>query len=288
MNMAKSDVGCTIGMTVSLPRLDLEAAFCVLAASGFEAVEVFVGQLGPGIVDVALLPAHAAAAARAARDAGLLVSTLNCIDRPLDPFRDEQSLAVAATQVAGYLRLGAAMGAQRILIWDGELDAPDLLANAPENLAQCIQRAYETCGPGDPPEVAVELHPNTFAFRHGMHEETAERLRAVGAGVCLDFCHAAVAFGRDFLSRLGPGLLAAVTHVHYADGDCVSEQLHFPPGHGVLNLGEITGALAGTGLPVAWDLFGWPGPRAAMAEGMQSYRAAVRVVGHRPGGTDPT
>ncbi len=285
--MAVNDVGRTIGMTVGLPRLDLETAFSVLAAAGFQAVEVFIGQLGPGIVEVPLFEAHAAAAAAAAQDAGLMVATLNCIDRPLDPFRDEAALAAAAEQVAGYLRLGAAAGARRILVWDGEIDEPDLVARAPRMLAACIGRAREACGLADPPDVAVELHPNTFAFRHAAHEETAERLRSVGAGVCLDFAHAAVAFGRDFLDRLGPGLLAAVTHIHYADSDCVSEQLHFPPGLGVLDLDAITGALVGTGLPVAWDLFGWPGPRAAMAKGMERYRAAVRAIATGSTGAGP-
>lgn len=272
------DVGHTIGMTVGLPRLDLEAAFTTLGEGGFEYAEVFLGQLGPGVVEVPLFPGHAAALADLGTATGVGVSTLNCIVGGFHPFGGADALRRAAEQVCHYLKLGHAAGAPRILIWDGELEAAEDAREAPDALAECVRRAVDMCELDDPPAVAVELHPNTFAFMHRVHDRTAERLRSVGAGVCLDFAHAGVALGPDFMERLGAGFLEAVTHVHYADSDCATEQLHVPPGHGVLDLDAALARLSGTGLPVAWDLFGWQSPRAAVARGMDRYRAAVSVV----------
>ncbi len=276
--MLARDAGRLIGMTIGLPKLDLEDSFRLLSAAGFAAVEIFLGQLGPGIVDVPLAEAHAVAAARAAEEAHLAVSTLNCITGPLDAYSSTSARRDAARAVAQALRLGAAMGAIRVLLWDGELDDPKLLPDAPAQLADCLHEAMAHCGTTHPPQIAVELHPNTFAFRHRLHELTAERLQAIGVGICLDFCHASVALGAQFIDQLSPQFLNAVTHLHYADTDGQSEQLHFPPGLGVLDLNAIIERLAGRGLPMAWDLFGWPSPRSAINAGMATYQAAVSTL----------
>lgn len=274
----KSDVGKTIGMTVIYAGMDLEEAAGELARAGFEAAEVFVGHLGPRVVPAPVLEAHAAAAVQVLSKTSLAVSTLNCIVGEFDPFTSDESLESTAEGLARHLRLGAAMGAPRILIWDGELDTPDLLAGAPSQLARMIERGRQLSGLHDVPAIAVELHPNTFGLKHRLHEEVAGALFAIGAGVCLDFCHAAVALGTDFAIRLSPEFLRAVTHVHFADSDGVSEQLHFPPGEGRVRIEEAERLLAGKGIGVAWDLFGWPAPRAAIAAGMERYRAAVTTI----------
>ncbi len=273
--MASVDAGCLIGMTIGLPKLDLEDAFRALHEAGFTAVEVFWGQLGPGLVEVPLSTAYATAVARAAKVADLKVSTLNCITGSLDAYGDASSRHKTAETIAQQLRLAAAMEADRILLWDGELDDPEKLVDAPKQLADCLAQALATSELADPPQIAIELHPNTFAFRHRLHEQVAKQLRAIGAGVCLDFCHAGVAFGPGFMDEFSPQFLDTVTHLHYADTDGLSEQLHFPPGEGVLNLEMVVARLAGRGLPMAWDLFGWPNPRFTFAKAMAKYREAV-------------
>ncbi len=279
--MPARDAGSLIGMTIGLPKLDVEDSLHLLSAKGFTGVEIFWGQLGPGIVDVPLSEAHAAAAGRAAREAGMEVSTLNCIIGPLDAYSSGSARRHTVQVVAQALRFGAAMGALRILLWDGELDDPTRLPDAPAQLADSLHEAMAQCGLAHPPEIAVELHPNTFAFRHRLHEETAERLQAIGAGICLDFCHAGVALGSHFIEEFSPQFLNAVTHLHYADTDGQSEQLHFPPGLGILDLDTVIEPLAGRGLAMAWDLFGWPAPRSAVSAGMAAYRDAVRTLqGH--------
>jgi sugar phosphate isomerase/epimerase len=282
------DAGKAIGMTVLYANLDLEQAVLELAQAHFEAAEVFVGHLGPSAPPAPVLEAHAVAAGDLLHQHSLGVSTLNCTVGFFDPFTSDESLEHTATGLARHLRLGAAMGSPRVLIWDGELDTPGSLQTAPSRLARMIERGRELSQLDQPPDVAVELHPNTFALKHRLHEETAEALVSVGAGVCLDFCHAGVALGPDFAVALSNGFWRSVTHVHWADSDCSSEQLHFPPGVGRVDIGAAEDALKGRGIGAAWDLFGWPGPRSATATGMARYRAGVTKISAINGGSGGT
>src|SRR5260370_41866493 len=174
------------------------------------------------------------------------------------------------------------MGSPRILIWDGELAEPSLLEHAWAKLARVIEVGRQHSGLAEPPAVAVELHPTTFALKHGRHDEVASALVSVGAGVCLDFCHAAVALGGEFADCLSAPFLDAVSHVHFADSDCVSEQLHFPPGAGRGHLDAVQRRLSGRGLAVGWGLFGWPAPRPAAAPRPDPYPAAGPRLSRAP------
>jgi sugar phosphate isomerase/epimerase len=279
MRTRPPDANLPLGMTVIFAHLDIEQAITELAGLGFGAAEIFVGHLGPRQVDAPVTEAHAAAIGEYVRGRGMVVSTLNCIAGEFDPFSSAESLGAAASAIARNLRLASAMGSPRILLWDGELDDSALLPSAPARLAQAIEMGRRKSGLTDPPQIAVELHPNTFAFRHSRHEETAVALVSAEAGVCLDFCHAAVALGPDFADAVSDSFIGAVTHVHYADSDCASEQLHFPPGRGSADLDSAGRRLAGRGLAAGWDLFGWPAPRQAAIAGMQQYMDVVRQIG---------
>jgi sugar phosphate isomerase/epimerase len=288
-NQGPVDAGKAIGMTVLYASVDLEQAVLQLTQAQFEGAEVFVSHLGPSAPPAPVLEAHAVAAGDLLRQYGLVVSTLNCTVGFFDPFSSDEALERTAAGLAWNLRLGAAIGSPRVLIWDGELDDPPLLKAAPSRLTQMIDRGRELSRLSQLPDVAVELHPNTFALKHGRHEETADALVSVGAGVCLDFCHAGVALGPDFARGLSDSFWRSVTHVHWADSDCSSEQLHFPPGAGRVDIGAAEDALAERGIGVAWDLFGWPGPRAATAAGMARYRAGVaKIAGPKITGTKNT
>ncbi len=273
------DHGRLVGMSIGLPRLDLEQAVRVLADTGFEAVEPHIAQLGPGILSVPLYERHGEIAGEVVRDAGLQVSSFNAVDDPsFRPFEGRNAEHSTAEGLAKHLRMADLMGAPRVLIWDGRADAPGAADTAPEILARVIAEAQNLSGLQRPPAVSVELHPFTFGLKHGRLADLASALSSVGAGICLDFCHFGVALGPDFLSKLDDAVVDAVNHVHYCDTDCRTSELHFPPGRGVLDLDAFAKRLAGRGLAVAWDLFEWEGPRRAMREHMGEYREFVRRV----------
>jgi sugar phosphate isomerase/epimerase len=256
-------------MTVALARMDAEAAAAELASLGFEAVEVHLLQLGPGLPGVPIFERHAEAFGEHLRRARIVVSSLNCAGAP--GFEPVQEPETAVKELARQLRLAAAMGAPRVLCWDGRGDRPD----APQRLAGCVEAALGQSGLAGPPAVSVELHPFTFALARRRVPEVAEALRGAGAGICVDFCHFGVALGRDFALELTPEVLRAVNHVHFADSDCATSELHFPPGEGVLDLDAIVARFSAPDVVLAWDLFGWPAPRAAIRRTMPVYARYV-------------
>jgi sugar phosphate isomerase/epimerase len=256
-------------MTVALARLDAESAAAELAALGFEAVEVHLLQLGPGLPGVPVFERHAEALGEHLRKVGITVSSLNCAGAPgFEPLQEPEA---AAKELARQLRLAAAMGAPRVLCWDGRGDAPD----APRRLAGCVEAALERSGLAELPAVSVELHPFTFALARRLVSEVAEALRGAGAGICVDFCHFGVALGPDFARELTPEVLGAVNHVHFADSDCATSELHFPPGEGVLDLDGLVARFSPLDVVLAWDLFGWPAPREAIRRTMPVYTQYV-------------
>jgi sugar phosphate isomerase/epimerase len=275
--VADRDTGLLIGSTAGFPRLDAEAAAAVLDELGFEATEVHLLQLGPGIGGAPAFEGHAAALGESLREAGLVVSTLNGAGAPgFEPLVDRQTWEEAADELARQLRLAAALGSPRLLCWDGRLPPDGDAHDAPRLLAECVAAALERSGLSDPPVVSVELHPFTFALERRLVPELAAALGDVGAGICLDFCHFGVALGPAFLDELGAEVLASINHLHFADTDCVTSELHFPPGKGVLDLASIVSGLHGLGVALAWDLFGWPAPRAAIRRYLSIYARFVR------------
>jgi sugar phosphate isomerase/epimerase len=204
------------------------------------------------------------------------VTGLNAVDdASFAPFGDADARERTVSGLAHHLRLAAAMDARTVVVWDGRARDRDEAAAAPALLGECIERALERSALSTPPAVSIELHPFTFALEFDLLGELAEALTARGAGICADFCHLAVARGARFHEELGE-IAGAINHVHYSDSDCVSSELHLPPGLGVLDLEAICNVvIADRDLDVGWDLFGWPSPRHAMREYRAPYLAAV-------------
>jgi sugar phosphate isomerase/epimerase len=276
MTSATPDHGKLIGMSLIAGRDDLETAAATVKALGFEGMEVHVNQLGPGLPGVPVFEAHAQAAGEVVRRAGLIVSTLNVVgDVTFNPFGGPDALTTTIEGLAAHLRWAAAMAAPRLLIWEGRVERRDDVDAACRTLAQAIETATRRSGLTNPPPVSCELHPFTFALKHRSLPQLARALRSAGAGICFDFCHFAVALGRDLLVHLDDEVVNAINHVHYADTDAKTSELHFPPGEGVLDLDAIGERIAGKSLALSWDLFGWPGPRHAVRSRMHVYRGFV-------------
>jgi sugar phosphate isomerase/epimerase len=271
------DHGKLVGMSVVLLRDDLETACRTIRDLGFDAIEVHGSHISPGMPGVTVYDAHAAAAGELIRRNGLQVSTLNVVgDASFQPFDGPDALRGTAEQMGRHLRWAAAMGSPRILIWEGRVAAAADVQGSLQILGEVIGRARDAAGLADPPRVSIELHPFTFGLAHRSLPQLAETLRSIGgAGICFDFCHFAVALGRDLLSAITDDVLDAIDHVHYSDSDCVTSELHFPPGLGVLDLDAIGARLAGRPIATSWDLFGWPAPRTAITDTFDHYRTFV-------------
>jgi sugar phosphate isomerase/epimerase len=263
-------------MSLVAGRDDLEIATATVKELGFEGTEVHASQLGPGMPGVPIFEGHAAAAGEVVRRAGLLVSTLNVVDDvTFDPFGGSAALEATIDGLAAHLRWADAMGAPRVLIYDGRVEDPAAVATACDTLARAIEAAGRQSGLTNPVPVSIELHPFTFALKHRALPQLGRALLSVGAGICFDFCHFGVALGKDVLDYIDDDALAAIDHIHYSDTDIATSELHFPPGEGVLDLDAIGARLAGKPIAASWDLFGWPEPRYAVRQGMEAYRTFV-------------
>ena len=277
MTAAPPDHGKLVGMSLMASRDDVETAAATVKELGFDAMEVHAVHLGPNLPGVPVFEAHAAAVGDVVRRAGLIVSTLNVVgDATFDPFGGEAALAATVDGLATHMRWAAAMGAPRILIWEGRVAKRGDVDGACTTLARAIETAARRSGLSDPPPVSCELHPFTFALKHRAVPPLARALRSIGAGICFDFCHFGVALGRDILAFIDDEVLAAIDHIHYSDTDTKTSELHFPPGEGVLDLDAIGARLAGKPIAASWDLFGWPGPRHAVHARMSAYTSFVR------------
>ncbi len=277
MTGAQPDHGKLIGMSLIAGRDDIEMAAATVKELGFDGMEVHFNQLGPGLPGVPVFEGHAAAAGEVVRRAGLIVSTLNVVgDITFDPFGGPDALTTAIEGLAAHMRWGAAMGAPRLLIWEGRVERRHDVDAACKTLAQLIESAGRRSGLSSPPPVSCELHPFTFALKHRTLPQLAAALGSVGAGICFDFCHFGVALGRDLLDHLDDDVVDAIDHVHYSDTDTKTSELHFPPGDGVLDLDAIGARIAGKPIAATWDLFGWPGPRHAVRSRMDVYRGFVQ------------
>lgn len=262
-------------MPVTFLREDLESALDdVLAAGDFEGVGLHVSHLGPGVESVAVGERHAEVAAELVRERGLVMSSFNVTgDFGFDPFTNGATFARSAEKVAYWLRLGAALEAPRVMMWDGVAELPD---DACARLRECIEAGRERSGLADPPPLTLELHPFTFALAHRRIAELIETLPSIGdVSLCWDFAHFAVALGPEFISELPDGFSDAIGEVHWCDSDGASSELHFPPGKGVLDLAALEAMLGGRPVPILWDLFSWPAPRDAIRRYMGAYAAAI-------------
>jgi sugar phosphate isomerase/epimerase len=259
-------------MTVATPKSDFEAASLEIAGLGYDGIEVNYEQLGTGIDEVSIAEPHGLAARNLLESLNLEVVALNAIDGSFQPHSD---LEVSIDSLANQLRVAGALGAPRVLTWDG-IAHERPTAEAIYVLTSAIEQALERSGLAEPPAICVEFHPFTLALARGAVAEVAAGLSGVRAGICLDFAHFGVALGPEFGGALTPDVIEAVDHVHWCDSDCRTEALHMPPGEGVLDLDALTDLLAPRDVILSFDLFGWPNPRTAMREAKDRYAAAVR------------
>jgi sugar phosphate isomerase/epimerase len=269
------------GMSFFFPRLDIEQIIDEHARCGFDAIEIHVQHVSPG-VPVPLTPQHGRAVGEVAARAGLRITTLNAAPHPqFTPHLGREAFRESVDTLVDLLRMADAMRAARVLVWDGVVAAEGDVKAAARSLAACIGEARDRSELERPPLVSIEMHPFTFALQHGGLAELAEAVVPSDAVLCLDFCHCAVALGRDFIEVIPDDVFAMVGHIHFSDSDARTSELHFPVGAGVLDLNALRERFAGTRVPAAWDLFGWPGVRAALHEGIAGYREFVTAVDGR-------
>lgn len=265
------------GMTIVFPAVPLERNLELQAELGFTATEIWKPHLGPR-----LGPRMLNAVARYARDIGLRLSALNSIGEPyFDPFAGEAAFAATLDGLKADIEICHHLGIPTLAVWEGRPQPGKDLEWHLDRQGRIFSAALDFAATQGLREIVCEPHPFTVGFVLG---GLPELCRAVGTerfGLILDTCHLSVAFPRDYLSRLAD-MVPYVRHVHLADADLQTSELHYPPGQGLLDLEGCVRALREGGYcgSVVWDLFSWPFPERAIKETRPAFeRLAASLQG---------
>jgi sugar phosphate isomerase/epimerase len=126
----------------------------------------------------------------------------------------------------------------------------------------------------------VEPHPFTIGMSDRVLIKLCDKLDSAHFGVTYDFCHYGVGRSKDYVAAvhaLGP----RIRHIHFSDSDQKSSELHFPPGHGRMDLDSLLKAFKSIGYDgtMALDLYGYPLPVQALPGAVSRMREAYEFLG---------
>ena len=257
----------------------LEDALARIRACGFDGVELWQPHLAK-----CRTPALLGRLRRDAAELGLELFGLNVIGFEwFRPFGTEEELAATLRQLKADIDYAVALGVADVMIWEGV--RPE---RAGRNLLEqhCLPRLLALLGEALPYahrrglNILCEPHPFTVAIEDWFAIELYDRLAAPNFGFIYDCCHYAVGRPEDS-ARAIANLGHRIRHLHFADSDLKTSELHFPPGEGELDLGAVVDALAAIGYrgTISLDLYGWPMPERGAAVGIPYLKRVIDRLG---------
>jgi sugar phosphate isomerase/epimerase len=264
-----------IAGSIAFNDYPLEDALMRIRACGFDGVEMWQPHLAK-----CRTPALLERFRAEAQDLGLELFGLNVIGFDwFRPFGTEDELAATRRQLQSDIDYAAALGVQDVMIWEGvrperagrnileQHCLPRLLAVLGDALAYAERRGIN---------ILCEPHPFTVGIEDWFAMELYDRLAAPNFGFIYDCCHYGVGRRGDY-TRAIANLHHRIRHVHFADSDMKTSELHFPPGEGALDLDAVVAALAAIGYrgTISLDLYGWPMPERGAAIGIPHLRKVI-------------
>lgn len=270
------------GNSISFEDYPLEQALEIMHQAGFTGVEMWKPQLRR-CRTAELRKRFAAYAA----GKGLALGGLNVVGEAyFQPFGDEAQRRNTLEGVKADVDYAVSLGVRDVLIWEGirppglsHRQVLDLLAPLTALLGAAVEYAKANGA-----RILVEPHPFTVGMNDEFLIRLCDALPAQDFGITFDFCHYGVGRPQDYVQavyRLG----SRIQHVHFADTDQRSSELHLVPGEGVLDLTALLRALRDIGYSgqLALDLYGHPTPGAAARRGLPKLREANLALAAPPG-----
>jgi sugar phosphate isomerase/epimerase len=264
-----------IAGSISFCDYPLEDALVRIRACGFDAVEMWQPHLAKCRTPALLAHFH-----RQARALGLELFGLNVIGFDwFRPFGSEADFSATLRQLKADIDYAVALGVRDVMIWEGvrpERGGRNVLQQ------QCLPRLVVLFGEALPYaaerglNILCEPHPFTLAIEDWFAIELYDRLAAPNFGYIYDCCHYGVGRPTDYAQAIR-NLEHRIRHVHFADSDRTTSELHFPPGEGSLDLDAIVAAFAEVGYrgTISLDLYGWPLPERGAAIGIPYLRDVI-------------
>ncbi|MCY3865814.1 MAG: sugar phosphate isomerase/epimerase [Chloroflexi bacterium] len=265
------------GNSITFQDYTAEEACQRLAAAGCNAVEMWPPHLA-GCRSPSLLKQFREFAA----ELGFELWGYNAVGADyFQPFGStanyNRTLAGLKADVDHALELGVA----DVMVWEGrrppDSDIPD--ADLLATLVSLFTEAIDYARPKDV-RFTAEPHPFTLGMDNDFMKQLCDQLDRAHFGVLYDFCHYGVGQPASYVDAIYD-LGARIEHLHYADTDGFTSELHYPPGKGALDLATMNQALKEIGFAgtSTLDMYGYPMPEQGYLWGLPLYRQALIEIG---------
>jgi sugar phosphate isomerase/epimerase len=210
---------------------------------------------------------------------GISMGGLNVVGEPyFRPFGSEEDWQGTLKGLCDDVDYALSLGTRDVLVWEGVRPSGMDDAECYEALLPRLIRLFrEAIAYASPKGVRflAEPHPFTVGMSDKFLMALCDALPQESFGITFDFCHYGVGRPRDYVGAV-ESLGHRIRHIHYADSDMESSELHFAAGEGSMDLNGLLNAFkaieySGT---LTVDLYGHPTPiRAAKAVAPHVHRA---------------
>jgi sugar phosphate isomerase/epimerase len=267
------------GGSIALEDYPLEELLHLMRDIGFDKVEMWKPQLKR-----CKTPELRAQFVEFARGMGLSMGGLNVIGEPYyQPFGTDDELNSTLEGLKADVEYALSLGVHDVLIWEGVrpqgMTATECRKRLLPRLVELFRPAIAYAAQRGA-RFLIEPHPFTVGIDNKFTVDLCDTLDTPHFGVLYDCCHYGVGQPRDYVDAihtLGP----RICHIHFADSDQRSSELHFSLGTGLLDLEAILRAFkaikyAGT---LTLDLYGNPLPVQASRHSMPRLCEAYAYLG---------
>lgn len=219
-----------------------------------------------------------------ARGLGIGMGGFNAVGEAyFKPFGTAQELEATVEGLKADTEMALALGIHDVLIWEGVrpkgyTDAQCESALLPR-LIEMFREMMKVAAAKNVRFLA-EPHPFTVGMNDHLAAKLCDALDSEHFGILYDCCHFGVAQPHDYIGaikRLG----RRIRHIHYADSDQRSSELHYALGTGHLDLEGILKAFKDLGYrgTLTHDLYGYPLPVQGTRRSLEALRHAYEYLG---------
>lgn len=267
--------------SITFEDYPLEPMLGMLREIGFSGVEMSKAHLRR-----CRTAALRASFAEYASGLGLRMGGLNAVGEPyFQPFGDSVQLAATLVGLREEVDYALSLGVKDVLIWEGR--APEGTTEEhwiPYLLPRLLDLFRAALAYAEPKQVRflVEPHPFTVGMSDRLLASLYDQLDSAYFGITYDFCHYGVGRPRDYVDAVRQ-LGRRIRHVHFADSDQKSSELHFAPGDGKMDMRAVLQALRDVGYDgkITLDLYGHPTPMEAAKRSLPAFCSACDFLGLR-------
>jgi len=262
------------GSTITLEEYPVEEAVRLFHEAGFDSLEMWKHHLKRA--RTAEIRGKFAAFAQ---EYGVSMGGFNAVGEDyFRPFETETHLRQTIDGIKADTDFAIALGTRDVLLWEGR--APERTSETEwldRLLPRSIEMFQDVIAYGKPLGIRylVEPHPFTVGMSDKFLTRLCDSLDESHFGVTYDFCHYGVGRSNEYIAAVH-NLGDCIKHLHFSDSDQQSSELHFPPGHGRMDIQGILGAFKEIGYngTATLDLYGYPTPLRFLRESCKLLKEA--------------